>query len=153
MNIIWQYLDKRSATINALKDYSSMEFIINHTAEEISGVHYKMEGVHSPQFDGMPRVHNPKAAEERILNGIEEIDVLQERYRQAKEYMNWFKPAWSELSEDERFVLEAFYQENEDNQTGAVYDVCDYFHIERSSAYNKKNRALQHLALLLFGKQ
>ncbi len=31
MNIIWQYLDKRNAAVNALKDYNSMQFIINHT--------------------------------------------------------------------------------------------------------------------------
>ncbi|WP_373486111.1 hypothetical protein [Acetobacterium malicum] len=152
MNIIWQYLDKRSAAVNALKDYSSMEFIIKNTDIEIADVHGKMEGVPSSQIDGMPRQHNPQSGEDRILKGIEEIDVLQERYRQAMEYMEWFKPAWSELSEDERFLLETFYQGDEDNQTGAVYDICDRYKIERTSAYKKKNRALAKLAVLLFGK-
>ena len=36
MNIIWQYLDKRSAAVNALKDYSSMTYILAHTDEEIA---------------------------------------------------------------------------------------------------------------------
>ena len=27
MSIMWKYLDKRSATIAAIKDYSSMQFI------------------------------------------------------------------------------------------------------------------------------
>ena len=31
MNIIWQYLDKRSAAVNALKDYSSMAYILAQT--------------------------------------------------------------------------------------------------------------------------
>ena len=35
MNIIWHYLDKRGAAINALKDYGSMQYIIDHTDEEI----------------------------------------------------------------------------------------------------------------------
>ncbi len=34
----------------------------------------------------------------------------------------------------------------------AIYDICDHFGIERSSAYNRKNRALSHLVTLLFGK-
>nr|DAN60198.1 MAG TPA: Protein of unknown function (DUF722) [Caudoviricetes sp.] len=151
MSIIWKYLDKRSAAVDALKDYSSMEFIIANTSSEIKNTRDKMSGVRSPQFDGMPRTHNPQAGEERILKGIEEIDILQERYRQAVEYMEWFKPAWEQLSEDERYVLETFYNE-EGSQTGAVYEICDYFHIERSSAYNKKNRALTKLAVLLYGK-
>lgn len=151
MSMIWKYLDKRSAAVDALKDYSSMNFIIEHTDGEIKSTYNKMSGVGSPRFDGMPHSHNPQAGEERILKGIEEIDVLKERYRQAAEYMEWFKPAWAELTEDERYVLEIFYAD-EDGQSGAVYDICDHFHIERSSAYNKKNRALRHLSMLLFGK-
>ena len=152
MSIIWKYLDKRSAAVDALKDYGSMKFIIGHTDDEIKRAYEKMEGISSPQLDGMPRSHNPQASEERIVKGIEEIDVLKERYRQALEYMAWFLPAWEELTEDERYVLQTFY--GEDNQYGAsaIYDICDRFGIERSSAYNRKNRALSHLVTLLFGK-
>ena len=151
MSIIWKYLDKRSAAVDALKDYSNMKFIIEHTDDEIKAAYEKMGGVSSPQSDGMPHAHNPHAAEDRIIKGIEEIDILRERYRQAVEYMGWFLPAWEELSEDDRYVLDAFY--SEDNEYGdSVYDICDRFHIERTSAYKKKNRALQKLVTLLYGK-
>ena len=53
MSIIWKYLDKRSAAVDALKDYSSMEFIIANTSSEIKNTRDKMSGVRSPQFDGM----------------------------------------------------------------------------------------------------
>lgn len=151
MSIIWKYLDKRSAAVDVLKDYSSMRFIIDHTDDEIKAAYEKMSGISSPQFDGMPHSHNLQAAEDRIIKGIEEIDVLKERYRQAVEYMAWFRPAWEELTEDERYVLETFYSDV-DSQTNAVYDICDHFGIERSSAYNKKNRALGKLVTLLYGK-
>ena len=152
MSIIWKYLDKRSAAVDALKDYGSMKFIIGHTDDEIKRAYEKMEGISSPQLDGMPRSHNPQASEERIVKGIEEIDVLKERYRQAVEYMAWFVPAWEELTEDERYVLQTFYGEENQYGASAIYDICDHFGIERSSAYNQKNRALSHLAILLFGK-
>lgn len=151
MSIIWKYLDKRSAAVDALKDYKSMKFIIDHTDDEIKNAYEKMSGISSPQYDGMPHSHNPQAGEDRIIKGIEEIDVLKERYRQAMEYMAWFLPAWEELSEDERYVLATFYSD-EDSQTNAVYDICDHFGIERSSAYNRKNRALGKLVTLLYGK-
>ena len=152
MSIIWKYLDKRSAAVDALKDYGSMKFIIGHTDDEIKRAYEKMEGVSSPQLDGMPHSHNPQASEERIVKGIEEIDVLKERYRQAVEYMAWFVPAWEELTEDERYVLEALCWCSDESQTDAVYAVCDHFHIERTSVYSRKHRAIQHLALLLYGK-
>ena len=153
MSIIWHYLDKRGAAINALKDYSSMQYIIDHTDEEIDTVHDRMSSVGSPVLSDMPKgPHNPQANENRIIAAIDEIDVLKERYRQAVEYMDWFKPAWMVLSDDERYVLQTFYWNEDERQTDAVYDICDHFNIERSSAYNKKNRAVQHLALLLYGK-
>lgn len=113
MSVIWKYLDKRSATVSALKDFRNMQFIIDHTGDEIREAYRRMSGIGSPQYDGMPHAHNPQAGEERIIKGIDEIDVLKERYRQAVEYMAWFKPAWEELTEEERYVLEVFYSEEE----------------------------------------
>ena len=152
MSIIWKYLDKRSAAVDALKDYSSMKFIIEHTDDEIKAAYEKMGGISSPQSDGMPRMHNPHAVEDRMIKGIEEIDILRERYRQAVEYMEWFLPAWEELSEDDRYVLDAFYNEDNEYGSGMADDVADYFGIERASAYRRKNRALAKLTTLLFGK-
>ncbi|UYJ17342.1 MAG: hypothetical protein OGM58_02545 [Veillonellaceae bacterium] len=48
-------------------------------------------------------------------------------------------------------MLQTFYAD-EDAQTSAVYAIADHFHIERSSAYKRKNRALAKFAILLFGK-
>lgn len=153
MNIIWQYLDKRAAAVNALKDYSSMRYIIDHTDEEIAIIHDRMTAIGSPALSDTPKgPHNPRANDSRVVAAIDEIDVLRERYRQAVDYMDWFKPAWLALSEYERYVLKTFYCGEDSRQTDAVYDICDHFSIERSSAYNKKNRAVQHLALLLYGK-
>ena len=152
MNIVWQYLDKRAAAINALKDYSSMKYIIEHTDEDIATLNEEMSSTASPVLNGMPSTHDPHAGETRLIACINEIDVLKERYRQALEYMDWFQPAWDALTEDEQYVLKEFYLDDEQKQIDAVYNICDRFNIERSSAYNKKNRALQHLALLLYGK-
>ena len=48
MSIIWKYLDKRSAAVDALKDYGSMKFIIGHTDDEIKRAYEKMEGISRP---------------------------------------------------------------------------------------------------------
>ncbi|EDN8993465.1 hypothetical protein GWC02_15505 [Listeria monocytogenes] len=152
MNIVWHYLDKRAATIDVIKDYNSMKHIIDNTDDDIAILHDGMMSPSAPVNDGMPSVHNPKANESRIVFSIDKIDVLKERLRQAIEYMNWFQPAWDELTEDEQFVLYEFYMVEDQSRTDAVHTICDYFKIERSSAYNKKNRALERLTLLLYGK-
>ena len=87
MNVVWKYLDKRAGAVAALKDFGSMKFIIENTDDEIKAAYDKMSSVSGVRYDGMPHVRNLHAAEDRIINAIEEIDVLKERYRQAVEYM------------------------------------------------------------------
>ena len=152
MNISWQYLDKRKASVSALKDFSSMKAIIANTGSEIADLHSRMAGVSGIQYSDLPKgPHNPASTEDRLLKGIDEIDLLTERYRQAVEFVNWFQPAWDTLTAEERETLEIFYL-SEDSQTDAVLEICERFCIERSSAYKKKDRALAHLAILLYGK-
>ena len=150
MHISWNFLDKRKATIKAIEAYNSMNFILGHTDEEIESVRTRMVGVGAMNHDGMPHAPNPKAGEDRIINGIDEIDMLKERYRQAKEYMAWFKPAWEQLTEDEQYVLEAFYMDADIGDASRA--VQDELNISQSGAYNRKNQALEHLSLLLYGK-
>jgi hypothetical protein len=129
-----------------------MQFIINSTDDEIKRTYEKMTGVGSPKWDGMPHASNPKAREERLISAISEIDIIKERYRQAIEYMEWFKPAWEELTDDERYCLETFYGDSNSYGSNAAYYVAEYLHIEQPTAYKRKNRALDRLTVLLFGK-
>ena len=152
MSIIWKYLDKKAAAIAALKDYDSMKFIIDNTDTEIKSAHQRMIALGSPKFDGMPHSKNPHAGEERTTSCIDEIDILKERYRQADEYMKWFVPAWKELSEDERYVLETFFGSDNTYGSYAVDKVSEHFQIEKNSAYRKKSRAVDRRTVLLFGK-
>ena len=152
MSIMWKYLDKQAAVIQVLKDFDNMQFIIDNTDDDIRMEESRLVGIGSPNMDGMPHAHNPQAGEERIINSLEKIDTLKERYRQAVEYMNWFLPAWEKLSEDEQFVLDVFYRQNEYGAEAAKA-VCEYFSVERNTAYKKKSRALDRLVLLLYGKE
>ena len=130
MSIMWKYLDKRSATIAAIKDYDAMQFILSSTGDEIKRTYEKMTGIGSPNYDGMPKAcnpqANPQAAEDRIIKNIDEIDIIKERYRQAVEYMDWFKPAWEELTDEERYCLETFYGDNNAYGSSAAYYIAEY---------------------------
>lgn len=152
MSIMWKYLDKKAATVAAIKDYDSMAFILEHTDESILQEQDRMTGLGAVNMDGMPHGHNPQAGEDRVIAALDEIDILKERYRQAKEYMDWFQPAWDQLSEDERFVLDVFIRDNDGYGSNAASYVAQKFCIEQTSAYKKKNRALDHMTVLLFGR-
>ena len=144
--ISWSYLDKRDATIKAIKDYDIMKFIIEDTNDEIRQINEQTESIGAPKYAEHIRSGNVHSGEDRMVNAIEEIDTLKERYRQAQEYMAWFDPAWKQLSEDEQYILESYYLEEM-----TIYDLCEHFGIEKDACYKRKSRALLHLTTLLYG--
>ena len=151
MSIIWKYLDKRSAAIAAIKDYDSMEFIIKNSEKEIERANEKLTST-GPKLSDIPSVHDPKATEKKILAVVDEINILQERYQQALEYMAWFRPAWAQLTEQDQYILKTFYSEQNGYGCNAVYVIADKMKVEPPTVYKQKNRALNRLVVLLFGK-
>lgn len=151
VNIRWIFLDKRQATLDAVRAYDQMQYAIDHTDEEIKRACERMTDIGAQRITGLPSgPHDPHATEGKIVDAIDEIDVLKEKYRQAVEYMKWFKPAWEYLSEDERYILEMMCLDN-DYGDGAANAVADKLHISRAGAYRKKERALKKLTRLLYG--
>lgn len=150
MSIIWKYLDKRSATIAALKDFDTMAFIIRDTERQIEKANDRIS-TGGMKLDSQPSVHDPKSGEKQILAVIDQINILEERYNEAKEYMSWFNPAWAQMNEEDQYILKTFYT---DNNYGchAVYVIGDKLHMEDQTVYKRKNRALARLTTLLFGK-
>lgn len=148
MHISWTFLDKRRAAIEAVEARNGMRFIIEHTPEEMQRVREQMSSASAPVYSDTPHIHDPKSGENRMLAGIDKLNALQERYRQAVEYFDWFGPAWEQLSEDDRYVLEEFFLGDGD----APDEIARHFNIERSSAYVKRKRAVERLSSLLYGR-
>lgn len=151
MHVMTKYLDTRKAAIAALQDYPIMEYAAEHTSQAAEQLRGDLATPVSPRLDGIPRHTNPHAGENRITATLDKIDLLTERQREARQYMAWFLPAWALLSEDDRFVLEAFFLA-EGTQDERVMAIADHFYIERDSVYRRKNRALDRLAAALYGR-
>ena len=144
--ISWSYLDKKDATIRAIKDYDAMKFIIENTSDEIKQISEKMASVGVPKYDDHVRSGNVHAGEDSMINRLEEINTLKERYRQALEYMTWFEPAWAQLSEEEQYILESVYVDELPRMS-----ICSHIGWAKDAFYRCRNSALSHLATLLYG--
>lgn len=152
MSIMWNYLDKRRATVAALKDYNGMQFIIDSYQDDLKLAKQQMIGVSSPHYDFAPgTTSKDNPTEPRLIHGIDQTAKLNERYQQAQQYFKWFEPAWQELSKDERFVLDACYRAPDQSMNQGLAILMDKYFIAKTTAYNRKNQALDHLTLLLYG--
>ena len=123
-----------------------MKFIVENTSDEIKRVTERATSVGVPLYNDHVRSGNVHSGEDKMLNTIEEIDILKERYRQALEYMGWFEAAWKQLNEDEQYILEGVYIDEL-----PYADICDHLGVEKDAYYKRRNRALSHLTTLLYG--
>ena len=139
MHVMTKYIDTYKAAIAALEDYCAMQQIIDTTDQQIKDAYNAVTSVSSARLDGMPHAPNPRGGEDRIAATLDKVDAYRARYAQAREYMDWFLPAWGVLSEDDL------------SQEERVRAIADHFYVERSTAHTKKSRAVRRLASALFG--
>jgi DNA-directed RNA polymerase specialized sigma subunit len=149
--IAWKYLNKPSATVAAMQDYSTMREIINITPQETKELYDRMVSVGSRRATGVPAGWNPQAGEDRLVKSLDTLDVIQERYRQAVEYMGWFEPAWATLTDTEQMVLREFYM-NGSRKSGATARLQEELNFSERQVERIRSRALSRLTHLLFGK-
>ncbi len=152
MNIAWCYLDKRMATMKALKDYPVMLDVLNDFEQTEEEAKAKLDSIKTSNFDSMPSAHDPQAGETRLVNLIHSVDTEKARHNQVLEYMNWFEPAWEKLSENDHYILSEFFWCNGDAVAMAAEKVSEKYNIERATAYRWKNQALDRLSFYLYGK-
>ena len=152
MNIAWVYLDKRAAAIKAVKDYRSMDHIIQSHMTATEEERAKMYPGGSSVVSLGPRSTGTLSPDqERIAEAIDAISAIDERHRCAAEFMSWFLPAWSGLDDAERFILSEFYQNGNISREILISNIgCELF-LERAQIYRYKDKALDHLALMLYG--
>lgn len=149
--IAWKYLNKPSATVAAMQDYWTMREIINITPQETKELYDRMISVGSRPLTGLPTSWNPQAGEDRLVKSLDTLDVIQERYRQAVEYMSWFEPAWATLTDTEQMVLREFYM-NDNLRSGATARLQQSMNYSERQVDRVRSKALSRLAHLLFGK-
>ena len=153
MHVGWMYLDKKAAAIRAAKDFNVMDRIIQNYVPSIEEARTRMQAARPPVLSFAPGSSNALASgEERIAETLDAISVLDERYDSALDYMRWFLPAWNALNDVERVILSEFYQTDSISRDVLISNLsCELF-IERAQIYRYKDKALERLAVLLYGR-
>ena len=144
------YINKSSATVAAMKDYENMKLIISATSKDVKDAYEDMFSTRSSQIDGLPKTHNPQAGENKIVGSLEKINIMQERYRQAVEYMAWFEAAWLSLTSEEQVILKEFYMQIS-QRSGATTRLCNLLCYSEAHVERLRNKTLSRLTKLLYG--
>lgn len=150
MKIAWKYIDKRTATVAAIRDYTNMRAVINNTPDEIKELYDQMSAPRTTNISGMPTTHNPLAGQNSLAGQLDKLDILRDRYSSAIEYMSWFEPAWGTLTDKEQRILTEYYM-SDCFRNGARIRLADEFNYTERHIDRLCVKALQRLRALLFG--
>ncbi|OCA93574.1 hypothetical protein ACU21_09325 [Actinobaculum suis] len=151
MHPMFDYLDYKKAAIAALQDYGNQAIILEHADDLASHTRQAMMTIPAPSYSGMPSAHNPRAAENKLVGQLSRLDELSDRKARAQSYMDWFNPMWEQLTDEDKFVLEAFFLDGLTSEDAAMR-VAEQFYVERKTAFQKKQRAITRLAKLLYAR-
>jgi len=141
--------EKTSEVISAIKKYDNMRDIVASTPDEIKAHYDRLTAPHTPVLDGMPKTHNPNSGEVRLVNGLDLINTIQERFRNAQLFVEWFEPMWNALSTDERRLLETY--KHTDVYAGSIAELTSEFSYSSRQLRRVRQKALRRLEILLYG--
>ncbi len=135
--IAWKYLNKEAATIDAIRDFRNMQRIF-----QITPIKFK-------SINNTNSISHNDAEFSCELSNFQINDILlNEKYKQATEYMKWFKPSWDSLRIEEKVILEEFYMKDGKGASKRLQIKLCYS--ERHIARLKRN-ALIRLSQALYG--
>ena len=142
----WKYIDKRQFTISAIRDYNLMKAIIKSAPEGVKG---ENEAANADHFKQKATAFG-KTPFTWVKGPINSTDLVEKRYMDAVEYMEWFSPAWESLSEQDKKILSEFYM-GENRRSGASVRLQHALNYSDRHLDRLRANALDELSNLLLG--
>lgn len=141
-------MDWKREAMEKLKRYNAMKQSLRSIPEEITRLELEMQSIRSATSDGTPVTGGGSGREDRYLSNIVHREELSRSLEQAKVWVRLVDTGLAILSQEERLVLDRFYI---NPAMGNVDRLCMELGIEKSQVYTRKNSALHHFTLSLYG--
>ncbi|WP_298029713.1 DUF1492 domain-containing protein [uncultured Dysosmobacter sp.] len=138
---------KREA-IDKLRNYEARKQAPANIQQEIKRLEVEYTGIRSAVTDGTPVSGGTSTREDMMLSNIVHRDELKRSLKETRMWVATVEKALAVLSEEERQVLDRFYIHA---AKGAVKDLCELLNVEQSTVYRKRDEALRHFTIALYG--
>lgn len=138
----------KSEAMEKLRLYEAKKRSLQSIPEEIRRLESDMKSIRSAAADGTPVSGGGSGREDMMLNNIVLREELERSLEQAKMWVALVDAGWEILTEEERLILERFYVHPE---KGNVDRLCGELGVEQSSVYRRRDRALYHFTVCLYG--
>ena len=134
--------------IEKLKQYEAKKQSMTSIPEEIARLESAMQSIRSATADGTPVKGGGSGREDMMLSNIVHREELERSLEQAKMWVALVDAGLEILSAEERLILDRFYIHP---AKGNVDRLCGELGVEKSQVYARKDAALHHFTISLYG--
>lgn len=134
--------------IEKLKQYEAKKYSLKSIPVEIARLESAMQSIRSATADGTPVKGGGSGREDMMLSNIVHREELGRSLEQAQKWVALVDAGLEILSAEERLILDRFYI---NPAKGNVDRLCGELVIEKSQVYAKKDSALHHFTISLYG--
>ena len=134
--------------IEKLKQYEAKKQSLTSIPEEIARLESAMQSIRSATADGTPVKGGGSGREDMMLSNIVHREELERSLEQAKMWVALVDAGLEILRDEERLILDRFYIHPE---RGNVDRLCGELGVEKSQVYARKDSALHHFTISLYG--
>lgn len=138
----------KQEAIDYLHRYNLMAQALENIPQEIRRLRLDSVSTPSARASRIRVKKTPAMGEDRLLNNMVKRGELENAYEQAKIWVRVTQKALSVLPEDERQILTRMYI---DGKRGATDELCRELGVEQSSVYRRRDVAIHHFTIALYG--
>jgi hypothetical protein len=138
----------KNEAMDRLRQYDAMRLATMNIPQEIKRLEADSVALRGVRTDHTAVLSGNSRREEAILDNMMSRQELRWRLEQAESWLSCTDRALDALSGEEKLVLQRFYISPE---KGSVERLCSELGLESSSVYRKRDKALRHFTVALYG--
>ena len=141
-------MDFRREASEKLRSYTTKRDSLSRSAREIRRLELEFVRIKSASSGSTPVSGGGSKQEDAMINNIALREEISAAMESTREWLSIVDDALASLDEEERKVLELMCMRR---ARGNLDRLCAELHIERSTAYRRRDVALKHFTLALYG--
>lgn len=131
-----------------LRDYNARKNGLQAATEEIARLQAKSTCIRSARTDGTPSRGGGNRREDALADNISTRCELERARGDNETWLRIVENALRTLDDEERMILDRFYI---NRHRGHAERLAEELCVEKAQVYRKKDKALRHFALALYG--
>ena len=139
----------KTEAVDKLRQYEARKNSLQSIPVEIEQLKMVRCSIRSATVDSTPVHGGGSGREDIMLSSIVKEEELKRSLVLAQKWVDLVDAGLKVLNDEERLVLERFYIRPE---KGNVDRLCEVLGVEKASIYRKKDAALRHFTICLYGR-